>query len=410
MKALYSVFVVALCVLINVIDGFDILALSFAAPVIVREWGLTPEQTGIVFSANLLGIGVGAFVFALAADLLGRRPVILFGTLLMSLGMLATSTVDSIPALAACRIVTGLGIGAMVSTAGTLAIEYSTARWRKLSVALVVIGYPIGGALGGPVAGWLLAHQGWRPIFLFGGLLTVALWPVLWWRLPESRSLPSAADRKGAAGQLAALWQPAHRRATLLLCAMYPLYMFTFYFFVNWHTKLATERGLSVAEAVQMSSLWSLTGIAGGVLFGLVATRLPLTRLVASLAVILSAGIASFGLLPAQPLVLDAAALVLGFFMWGASATIFSVIALSYPVGVRASGIGLVVTVGRVGSALGPWAAGLLRGAGHDWSVVAPLLAVPGVLAALLILLLRPENEAAAVEAQDQGAGTASRS
>ena len=401
MAALYSVFVVALCVLINVIDGFDILALSFAAPVIVREWGLTPEQTGVVFSANLIGIGVGAFVFALAADLLGRRPVILFGTLLMSVGMLVTATVDSIPALAACRIVTGLGIGAMVSTAGTLAIEYSTMRWRKLSVALVVIGYPIGGALGGPVAGWLLANHGWRPIFLFGGLLTVLIWPVLWWRLPESRSLPAAAERQGAAGQLAALWQPAHRRATALLCAMYPLYMFTFYFFVNWHTKLATERGLTVAEAVQMSSLWSLTGIAGGILFGLVATRLPLTRLVASLAVILSAGIASFGLLPAQPAVLDVAALVLGFFMWGASATIFSVIALSYPVGVRASGIGLVVTVGRVGSALGPWAAGLLRGAGHDWSVVAPLLAVPGVLAAVLILLLRPEREPAAVDPQD---------
>ena len=76
-------------------------------------------------------------------------------------------------------------------------------------------------------------------------------------------------------------------------------------------------------------------------------------------------------------------------------------IALSYPVGVRASGIGLVVTVGRVGSALGPWAAGLLRGAGHDWSVVAPLLAVPGVLAAVLILLLRPEREPAAVDPQD---------
>lgn len=391
---MYSVFVVALCVLINAIDGFDILALSFAAPVVVREWGLSPEQTGVVFSANLVGIGVGAFVFALAADIFGRRPVILFGTALMSVGMLVTATVDGIAGLAACRVVTGLGIGAMVSTAGTLAIEYSTLRWRKLSVALVVIGYPIGGALGGPVAGWLLAHHGWRPIFLFGGVLTVLLFPLLWRHLPESKELPPPEQRVGAAGQFAALWQPAHRRASLLLCAMYPLYMFTFYFFVNWHTKLATERGLSVADAVQMSSLWSLAGIAGGLLFGLVATRLPITRLVATLAVVLAAGIASFGLLPASAAVLNVAALVLGFFMWGASGTIFSVIALSYPVRVRASGIGLVVTVGRAGSALGPWVAGLLRGAGHDWSIVAPVLAVPAVCAAVLILMLRPEGEA----------------
>jgi len=115
-------------------------------------------------------------------------------------------------------------------------------------------------------------------------------------------------------------------------------------------------------------------------------------------------GIAAFGLLPATTAVLDVAAVVLGFFMWGASGTIYSAIALSYPVGVRASGIGLVVTVGRAGSALGPWLAGLMRGAGHDWPVVAPLLAVPAVFAALLILTLRPEGEGAVAPARSPGA------
>ena len=427
---LYQVLVVALCVLINVIDGFDILALTFAAPVVVKEWALTPEQTGSVFSANLIGIGVGAFLFALIADLIGRRPVILFGTLLMSVGMIATSRVDGLVGLAVCRLVTGLGIGAMVTTAGTLAIEYSSLRWRKLSVALVVIGYPIGGAIGGPIAGWLLEHRGWRDIFFFGGMVTVVLFPILLWRLPESlefllerqprkalarfngyaarvgldplAALPPPGAPVSAAGQFIEPWRPAHRRATITLCAMYPLFMFTFYFFVNWHTKLATERGLAVAEAVHMSSLWSMAGIAGGIVFGLVATRLRLTLLVPALAVILSAGIASFGLLPATPAVLNLAALLLGFFMWGSSATIYSVIALCFPVRVRASGIGLVVTIGRIGSALGPWAAGLMRGAGYDWSVVAPVLAVPAVFAALLILTLRPE--------EGQLAGRASRS
>jgi drug/metabolite transporter (DMT)-like permease len=59
----------------------------------------------------------------------------------MSIGMIATSTVDSAGSLALCRFVTGLGIGAMVATAGTLAIEYSAARWRTVSVAAVVIGF-----------------------------------------------------------------------------------------------------------------------------------------------------------------------------------------------------------------------------------------------------------------------------
>jgi AAHS family 4-hydroxybenzoate transporter-like MFS transporter len=144
-----------------------------------------------------------------------------------------------------------------------------------------------------------------------------------------------------------------------------------------------------------MSSLLSLSGILGGIVFGLVAARLPLTRLVATLAVILAVGIACFGSLPATPAVLYTAAVILGFFMWGSSATIYSVIALCYPVRVRASGIGLVVTIGRAGSALGPWVAGLLRGAGVQWSVVALVLAVPAVFAALLLTTLKPGSHEA---------------
>ena len=418
--SLYQVLVVALCVFINAIDGFDILALSFASPVIVREWGLTPEQTGFVFGANLAGIGIGAFVWSFVADLVGRRPVIILGTLFMSVGMIATATVDGLNGLALCRLVTGLGIGAMVSTAGTLAIEYSAARWRTVSVALVVLGYPVGGAVGGLATSWLMAHYGWRPIFLFGGSLTVLLLPLLLWRLPESiefllerqprnalarinryaarlalpvlEVLPPPGARVGAVGQFVELWRPAHRRASLTLCVLYPLYMFTFYFFISWSTKMATERGLSDAAAVGMSSLISLSGIAGGVVFGLVAARVRLTRLVATLAVLMSLGIVAFGVLPATPGALNLAALLQGFIMWGTSATIYSVIALSYPVRVRASGIGLVVTIGRAGSALGPLCAGLLRGAGYEWSFVALVLAIPAVLAAVLITTLRPDS------------------
>jgi len=295
----YQVLVVALCVLINAIDGFDILALSFAAPVIVREWGLTPGQTGFVFSANLAGIGTGAFLFSYVADLIGRRPVILGGTVLMSIGMIATSTVDSAGSLALCRFVTGLGIGAMVATAGTLAIEYSAARWRTVSVAAVVIGFPVGGALGGFAAAWLLGEFGWRAIFLFGGSLTVVLLPVLIWRLPESieflvdrqprdalarinryaarvglaplASLPAATMPVTASSQFLELWRGAQRRSTLRLVAIYPMFMFTFYYFINWSTKIASERGLTDTAAIAMSSLVNLGGIAGGIAGALMA-------------------------------------------------------------------------------------------------------------------------------------------
>jgi benzoate transport len=411
-----QVLVVALCILINSIDGFDILALNFAAPVVSREWGLTPAQTGIMFSANLVGIGVGAFGFALIADMIGRRPVILGGTVLMSIGMIATAFTHGAWELATCRVVTGLGIGAMVSTAGTLAIEYSGTRWRALSVALVVIGYPVGGTLGGLIAGPLLEQHGWRSLFLFGGALTVLLLPLLVWRLPESldflldlqprgaldrvnryavrfglravTALPERSAHSPGKVHFFELWRAPLLRSTATLCILYPLFMFTFYFFIQWSTKLASERGLTDAAAIHMTGLVSLAGIPGGIVFGLFATRFALTRLVATLSTLMAIGIAGMGLLPATPSALGTLAVALGFCMWGASATIYSVNSLPYPPRVRASAIGLVVTIGRAGSALGPYCAGLMRGAGYDWATVCVVLAVPGVLAALLLLSL----------------------
>jgi len=409
----YQILVVAMCVLINVLDGFDILAVAFAAPAIVREWGLTPEQTGLLLSAGLAGIGVGALVFSIIADIVGRRPVILVSILLMSAGMLAAGCVDSVPLLALYRIVTGLGIGGMVSTGGTLAIEYSTPSKRTLSVALVVIGYPFGATLGGLVAVWLLEQFGWRSIFLFGGAATSVLFPLLLWRMPESiefladrrprgalekinlyrarlgrppiSELPTPRGEQDRGRQFGELARSPLRETTVLLCVAYAMFMLSFYFIINWATKLVTELGLTDAVGVSASIMINLGGIAGGLLFGLVSVRLPLRPLAVTVASLMALAIAPFGSLPASPPLLYTACTILGFFMWGASATMYSVIALSYPPRVRATGIGLVVTAGRVGSILGPYCAGLLLGAGVGRLAVTLLLALPALVCAVLV-------------------------
>lgn len=403
--------VVALCVLINTIDGFDIMAISFAAPAIVREWGLTPERTGFMLSSGLAGIGIGALLSSFVADAIGRRPVILFGTLLIAVGMAATAFVHSVGMMALCRLVSGLGIGCMVSTVGTLAIEYSSRRWRTLSVALVVLGFPLGGTLGGPVAVWLLEHHGWRSIFLFGASLSVLLFPLMLFRLPESIAflidrqprnalarinrlatrfaLPLLAvlpPRPAAAegGGYRELTRAPLRQVTIWICIAYFCYMFSFYFIQSWATSLVTKAGLSDAEGVTTSALMNLAGLFGGTLAGYLATRMSLSRLLRALMLMVAGLIAIFGWLPAELWIIYLASLALGFVMWGASATVYSAYALSYPPRLRASGIGLVVTAGRTGSILGPYVAGVLLTLGMQVATVTALLAVPAVIAALM--------------------------
>ncbi|MDR2216565.1 MAG: MFS transporter [Nevskiaceae bacterium] len=409
--------VVVLCVIVNTVDGFDVLAISFAAPAIAREWGLGPESVCVLLSVGLAGIGAGVLISSFIADAIGRRPVVLAGTVLIGTGMAASAFVNSVETMALCRLLSGMGIGCMVSTLGTLSIEYSAARWRTLAVAAVVLGTPLGGTLGGPVAVYLLGEYGWRAIFLFGASLSVVLFPILLIWLPESiafladRQPPNALARINslatrfslpalsalpALGEKAASgWRDLTRapllKVTLWLCSAYFCYMFSFYFIQSWATSLVTKFGLTDSAGITTSALMNMAGLVGGVLTGYVASRMSLPKLLRVLMLIMAVLIAVFGFLPAKLSIIYAASLALGFFMWSASAAVYTCFALCYPPRLRASGIGLVVTAGRIGSIIGPYAAGRLLAENMSISTVTTLLAVPAVIAALMFGLAKPD-------------------
>ncbi len=121
----FQIAAVAICVALNALDGFDILAITFAGPGIVREWELGPGGLGIVISTGLVGMSVGSLLLAPLADSLGRRPIILLCLILMTVGMLLSATADDVIALSIWRIVTGLGIGGMLASINAMVAEYS---------------------------------------------------------------------------------------------------------------------------------------------------------------------------------------------------------------------------------------------------------------------------------------------
>src|SRR5580698_11316573 len=181
-----QILVLALCVAINMLDGFDILALSLISPTLSREWHLASSTLGRLFSAGLVGTAVGGFLLSPIADIWGRRSAILINLVLMSVGMMLSATAGSVATLAALRFCTGLGVGAMGGCVGTLAFEYCPLRARALGLGLVVIGYTVGTLLGGYVALPLLAAFSWHGIFVFGGLCSLLLLALVYFLLPES--------------------------------------------------------------------------------------------------------------------------------------------------------------------------------------------------------------------------------
>jgi MFS family permease len=265
-----QVVAIAICVLLNALDGFDVLSISFAAPGIAHEWAIKPTMLGAVLSFELVGMSFGSVVLGQVADRIGRRATVLLCLAVMTLGMAGTSQVQSLAQLTVTRLFTGLGIGGMLAVTNAMAAEYANDRWRHTAVAVMAAGYPVGGIAGGALAAMVLAGGVWRDVFLLGVGMTLALLPMVLVFLPEPAvalmsgkrqvkleqvndalgklghagvsALPPAPEQAPRGG-LGRLFSADLRWLTVLLTIAYFMHILTFYFILKWTPKVVVDMG-----------------------------------------------------------------------------------------------------------------------------------------------------------------------
>src|SRR6202521_829916 len=81
---------IAVCIGLNMLDGFDVLAMSFSASGVKAQWGLQHSQLGYLLSAGLVGMALGSLFLAPCADRWGRRRVVVLSAVIAALGMLGS--------------------------------------------------------------------------------------------------------------------------------------------------------------------------------------------------------------------------------------------------------------------------------------------------------------------------------
>ena len=133
----FQIQTVFICTLINMLDGFDVLVMSFAAASVSSEWALTPYQLGFLLSAGLFGMALGSISLGALADKLGRKKLVNICLVIVTSGMFASAYSQSEQQLLAFRFVTGLGIGGMLATLTTLVSEYSSESSRGLCIGFL---------------------------------------------------------------------------------------------------------------------------------------------------------------------------------------------------------------------------------------------------------------------------------
>lgn len=406
---------VGICVMLNALDGFDVLAISFASPGIATEWGVDRGMLGIVLSMELIGMAVGSIVMGPIADRIGRRPTILLCLVMMATGMYLASVADSVESLSAFRFFTGLGIGGMLAAINAMAAEYANDKYRKLSVIVMATGYPIGVIVGGSIASMLLASFDWRSIFMFGSLVTLAFIPVVWFLLPESIGYLTDQQPKQALERInATLKRMGHRvvdampalnegpkqgisqlfsknllNITLLLTAAYFFHIMTFYFILKWIPKIVVDMGFTPSLAGSVLVWANVGGAAGSIALGLLTQRFAIKRLVIGAFMGAAVMVVVFGQGQADLFQLSVIAGIAGMFTNSAIVGLYAMFAESFPTEVRAGGTGFVIGVGRGGAALGPVVAGFMFEANLGLETVAVVMAMGSLFAAIALAGLK---------------------
>lgn len=407
---------IVLCVLLNALDGFDVLAISFASPGIAAEWGVDRAALGIVLSMELVGMAVGSFLLGTLADRIGRRPTILLCLIVMTAGMLAATQAMSVVSLSAIRLFTGVGIGGMLACTNAMVAELANARARSLAVSIMAAGYPVGAILGGSVASMLLVAGGWRDVFLFGAIATGIFLPLTFLLLPESmgfllqRRPANALERLNVIllrfghGQVTALPPPGDiaakassralfasglARTTVLLTAAFFAHMMTFYFILKWVPKIVADMGHAPSAAGEVLVWANVGGLGGALLLSLLSWRIPVRVLVIAAMLLSVVLVALFGQVRSDPAELALVAAAAGFFTNAGVVGLYAIIAQSFPTPVRGAGTGVVIGFGRGGAALGPIIAGHLFSLTFGLPSVAMAMAVGSLVAAGALLALR---------------------
>ena len=446
--------VVIITILLNALDGFDVLSISLTAAAIRDELGIQSDAvTGLLLSMELVGMAIGSIFLGRYADVWGRRPMMLFCLVLMTAGMFMVTTqpgflaqglksvTDSIGVLedwpvglvhiSIWRIITGLGIGGMLAAINAVVAEYSNARNKHLNVALMSIGYPVGAFTGGFIASALLETNTWHSVFLLGFGMTAVMIPVVFFFVPETvawsvrhqkpgtlekinstlrrmgkQTIEALPDLKEELARTAksSLFESKYLKTTILLAAAYFFHITTFYFILKWTGVIVQDRGFVAAEAGRVLSWLNVGGAAGGALLGVLTLRFDLKKLTIGAMVLAFIMVAIYGSAPPDLLQITLLCVAAGFFTNAAINGMYAMFAHAYPTQLRAAGTGFAIGVGRGGSILAPIIAGILFDAGMVVPTVAVIMACGSLMAAITLTLLKLDQappEGVAVDSAD---------
>ncbi|MFJ8261955.1 MFS transporter [Rummeliibacillus sp. NPDC094406] len=403
------------CIFIIVVDGYDMFMLGAILPTLMEEWGMNAVTGGQLGSYALFGMMIGALVFGPLADRFGRKNVILICTLIFSLFTFTSGFANGPGAFGVQRFIAGVGLGGVMPNLIAIVTEYAPAKLRSTLVAIMFSGHAFGGIIASLSALVIMPNFGWRGV-VFISCIPLVILPFLYKAMPESYSYYIKVNKKEKLVRTLNRINPKHQFkqtdelvmhgsddtnsslrklftdkrgfSTVMFWIAAFMCLLVMYGLSTWLPKIMQNAGYPIGSSLIFLIVLNLGGVTGAIIAGKLCDKFGSRRI---LLIFFTLGFLSLTALSFSP---NQVLLYIMVFIAGATTTGTQIntnayVSQYYPSGIRSTGVGWELGIGRIGGMLGPAIGGFLLASNLPVHFNFLAFAIPCLIAGLSILLVQ---------------------
>ncbi|MGG3445685.1 MFS transporter [Bacillus nitratireducens] len=372
-------------------DAMDVGMLSFVIVALQKDWGLSTQEMGWIGSINSIGMAVGALVFGVLSDKIGRKSVFIITLLLFSIGSGLTALTTTLTMFLVLRFLIGMGLGGELPVASTLVSESVEAHERGKIVVLLESFWAGGWLIAALISYFVIPKYGWEVAMVLSAVPALyALY--LRWNLPDSPRFQKVEKRPSIIENIKSVWSGKYRKATIMLWILWFCVVFSYYGMFLWLPSVMVMKGFSLIKSFQYVLIMTLAQLPGYFTAAWFIERLGRKFVLVAYLIGTACSAYVFGIADSLT-ALIVAGMLLSFFNLGAWGALYAYTPEQYPTVIRGTGAGMAAAFGRIGGILGPLLVGYLVASQASLSLIFTIFCASILIGALAVIILGKETK-----------------
>jgi MFS transporter, putative metabolite:H+ symporter len=374
-------------------DAMDVGILSFIIAALKTEWNLTTEQMAWIGSVNSIGMAVGAMLFGVLADRIGRKHVFIITLLLFSIGSGVSAFATTLSFFLILRFLIGMGLGGELPVASTLVSESVPAEKRGKVVVLLESFWAGGWLIAALISYFVIPKYGWQAALIISA---IPAFYALYLRinLPDSPRFSSLKPKEKLSvfQSLKMLWVKEHARNTTMLWILWFCVVFSYYGMFLWLPSVMVMKGFSLIKSFQYVLIMTLAQLPGYFTAAWFIEKMGRKFVLVTYLIGTAASAYFFGAADSLTLLIISG-IFLSFFNLGAWGALYAYTPEQYPTNIRGTGSGMAASFGRVGGILGPLLVGYLVARDYDMNYIFTIFCAAILVGAAAVLFMGKETK-----------------